>query len=359
MDKLRVGIIGLGGIAFNKHMPSLGKLPQVELAGFFDIDAARSRRAKQEFGSPSAAVYDDYRKLLEDPAIDVVHICTPNDSHAEISIAALQAGKHVMCEKPMAITVESARAMVKTARDTGRKLTIGYNYRFRPDAWYLKKYCRSGELGDIYLAKAMAVRRRGVPTWGVFLDKAKQGGGPLIDIGTHALDMALWLMDNYEPASVTGSVFRKLAAQGSEANAWGNWDPAKMTVEDSAFGYIKMKNGATIMLESGWAINMLTSDHVKTTLCGTLGGADMEDGLRINGEKNGSLYEMKLGLGKGGVSFYDGNRESANDKEARLWIESILNDREPVVTPEQALVVTEILDAIYTSSETGKTVYFA
>lgn len=358
MDKLRVGIIGLGGIAFNKHMPSLAKLPQVEITGFFDIDSARSRRAKQEFGSSSAMIYDDYRQLIEDSNIDVVHVCTPNDSHAEISIAAMQAGKHVMCEKPMAITVESAREMVKTSRETGRKLTIGYNYRFRPDAQYLKQLCRKGELGDIYLAKAMSVRRRGVPTWGVFLDKEKQGGGPLIDLGTHALDMTLWLMDNYEPVSVTGSVFNKIAAQGSEANAWGNWEPSQMTVEDSAFGFIKMKNGATIILESSWAINMLTSDHVKATLCGTQGGADMEDGLRINGEKDGSLYEMKLGLGKGGVSFYEGNGESANDKEARLWIESILNDHDPVVTPEQALVVTEILDAIYKSSSTGQTVYF-
>lgn len=357
MDKLKVGIIGLGGIAFSKHMPSLAKLPQVELAGFFDVDEERARKALNEFGASHARMYDDYRRLIEDKSIDVVHICTPNDSHAQMSIAAMQAGKHVMCEKPMAITVDSARLMVKTARETGRKLTIGYNYRFRPDSQYLKNLCDSGELGDIYLGKALALRRRGVPTWGVFLDKEKQGGGPLIDIGTHALDMTLWMMNNYEPVSVTGSVFYKLAEQGSPANAWGPWDPDKMSVEDAAFGYIKMKDDATIILESSWAMNMLTSDQVRTVLCGTQGGADMEDGLRLNGEKNGSLYETKFGLGKGGVSFFDGNQESANDKEARLWIDCILQDKEPVVTPEQALTVTEILDAIYESSRTGKTIY--
>ena len=141
----------------------------------------------------------------------MIHVCTWNVSHCEITCAALEAGKHVMCEKPMAITGEDARKMVETAKRTGKKLTIGYQNRLRQDTQFLRGVVDAGELGEIYVAKAHAVRRRGVPTWGVFTDKEKQGGGPLIDIGTHALDLTLWYMGNYEVESVTGSVFESCA----------------------------------------------------------------------------------------------------------------------------------------------------
>ena len=356
-EKLRIGIIGTGGIANGKHMPSLSKLPHVEMVAFCDIIEERARKAASQYGTADAKVYTDYRKLLEDPTIDVVHVCTPNDSHAEISIAAMESGKHVMCEKPMAKTAAEARAMVEAARRTGKKLTIGYNNRYRPDSLYLKQVCERGELGEIYFAKALAVRRRAVPTWGVFLDEDKQGGGPLIDIGTHALDLTLWMMDNYKPVSVTGTVYHKLGKRENAANAWGPWDPKKFTVEDSAFGFIIMENGATVVLESSWALNTLQIGEAKTVLCGTEGGADMEGGLRINGERFGRLYDTNIDLKAGGVAFYEGKQESAADMEARLWIEAILNDKEPLVKPEQALVVTEILEAIYQSAKTGKTIY--
>ncbi|KAA2301378.1 Gfo/Idh/MocA family oxidoreductase, partial [Clostridioides difficile] len=144
--------------------------------------------AKQKYGTTEAEVYTDYQELLKDESLDIVHVLTPNISHAEISIAALEAGKHVMCEKPMAKTSAEAQLMLEAAERTGKKLTIGYNNRFREDSQYLKKVCEAGDLGHIYFAKAHAIRRRAVPTWGVFLDEEKQGGGPLIDIGTHALD---------------------------------------------------------------------------------------------------------------------------------------------------------------------------
>jgi predicted dehydrogenase len=356
-EKLRVAIVGTGGIANGKHMPALSKQPQVEMVAFCDIIEERAQKAAKEYGVEGAKVYTDYRQLLEDKSIDVVHVCTPNDSHAEISIAAMEAGKHVMCEKPMAKTAEGARRMVETAKRTGKKLTIGYNNRYRPDSLHLKAICESGQLGEIYFAKALAIRRRAVPTWGVFLDEEKQGGGPLIDIGTHALDLTLWMMDNYKPASVTGSVFYKLGKKENAANAWGPWDPKKFTVEDSAFGFIKMENGATIVLESSWALNTLQVGEAKTVLCGTEGGADMEDGLRINGEQFSRLYDTKVKTDAGGVAFYDGKQESNADMEARLWVEAILNDKEPLVKPEQALVVTEILEALYESARTGKTIY--
>ncbi|PKR86338.1 Gfo/Idh/MocA family protein [Heyndrickxia camelliae] len=357
-EKLKVAIIGCGGIANGKHLPSLSKLKEVEIVAFCDIEMEKAKNAAQKYGTKEACVYEDYKQLLKDTTIDVVHVCTPNISHAEISIAAMESGKHVMCEKPMAKTYEEAKAMVEASERTGKKLTIGYNNRFRQDSQYLHKVCQRGDLGEIYFAKAHAIRRRAVPTWGVFLDEEKQGGGPLIDIGTHALDLTLWMMDNYKPKSVMGTTYHKLGQKKDAANAWGPWNPETFTVEDSAFGFITMENGATIILESSWALNTLDVDEAKCSLSGTEGGADMKEGLRINGENFGKLYTTNVELTSGGVAFYDGKAENDSDMEARLWIQSILNDTEPVVKPREALVVTQILEAIYESAKTGKAVYF-
>ncbi|MDI3311158.1 MAG: Gfo/Idh/MocA family oxidoreductase, partial [Thermoanaerobacterium sp.] len=198
-EKIRVGIIGCGGIANGKHMPSLSKLDNVEMVAFCDVNEEKALKAAKDYGVDGAKTYNDYRKLLEDKSIDVVHVCTPNKSHSDITVDALEAGKHVMCEKPMAKTANDAKRMLDAAKRTGKKLTIGYQNRFRPDSQYLHKLCQDGVLGEIYFAKAHAIRRRAVPTWGVFLNEEEQGGGPLIDIGTHALDLTLWMMNNYKP----------------------------------------------------------------------------------------------------------------------------------------------------------------
>lgn len=355
----KVGIIGCGGIANGKHMPALAKMKgRVEMVAFCDILPEKAEKAAAEYGAEGAKTYTDYRELLKDASIDVVHVCTPNDSHADISIAALEAGKHVSCEKPMAKTAADARRMYEASQKSDKKLTISYQNRFRQDSLYLKQAVEDGELGEVYYARAHAIRRRAVPTWGVFLDEEKQGGGPLIDIGTHALDLTLFMMNNYEPASVMGQTFHKLSGKENAANAWGPWDPAKFTVEDSAFGMIKMKNGAVIYLEASWALNSLDIDEAKVSLSGTEGGADMKDGLRFNGEKNSKLYTNKIELGSGGVAFYDGKKETDTDTEMRLWYDALQNGTEPVVTPKQALVVSEILEAIYESAKSGQAVYF-
>jgi predicted dehydrogenase len=358
MKKLKVGIIGVGGIANGKHMPSLSKINEVEMVAFCDIIEERAIKGAKKYGTPDAKVFTDYRDLLAIEDIDVVHVLTPNSSHSPITVDALEAGKHVMCEKPMAKNTAEAKAMLDAAKRTGKKLTIGYQNRFRSDSLYLKEMCKNDELGEIYFAKAHAIRRRAVPTWGVFLDEEKQGGGPLIDIGTHALDLTLWMMNNYEPEMVLGSTYRKLADNENAANAWGPWDPKEFTVEDSAFGFIKFKNGATVILESSWALNTLQTGEARTTLCGTKAGADMQDGLRINGEKYGKMYVNTPQLTAKGVDFYEGDAFNPAELEARMWIDSILNDTEPLVKPEQALVVTQILEAIYESAKTGKAVYF-
>ena len=354
---IKVGVIGCGGIANGKHLPSLAKIQEVSMVAFCDIDKIKAESAATRYGDENATVYEDYIELLKDDAIEVIHVCTPNNTHQEITVAALNASKHVMCEKPMAKTSEEAQLMIDAAVHNNKKLTIGYQNRFRADSQYLRKVTQRGDLGEIYFSKAHAIRRRAVPTWGVFLDEEKQGGGPLIDIGTHALDLTLWMMDNYEPESVMGSTFHKLGKQADAANAWGSWDPNKFTVEDSAFGFIKMKNGATIILESSWALNSLDVDEAKCSLSGTDGGADMKNGLRIHGEDLKTLYTSEIELENAGVDFYEGEKIDEAEEEARAWINSITQDIEPVVKPKEAFVVTQILEAIYESAKTGQAVY--
>ncbi|WP_445491689.1 Gfo/Idh/MocA family protein [Niallia sp. 03133] len=363
--KVKIGIIGCGGIAFGKHLPSLAKVQdKAIMTAFCDIELDRAEKAAKEYGSSESKVYTDYKKLLEDPTIDIVHVCTPNVSHAEITIAALEAGNHVMCEKPMAINSEEAKSMWEAAKRTGKKLTIGYQNRFRSDSMALNEACTAGDLGEVYMAKAHAVRRRGVPTWGVFMDKEKQGGGPLIDIGTHALDLTLWMMNNYKPKMVVGSAFQKLKDK-SEGNMFGPWDSSKFDVEDSAFGFIKMENGATIYLETSWALNMINAKEAQVTLCGTEAGAEMfgeawdnKGHVTFNSTKYGQFIETNTSAG-GGVAYYEGVGLNAGELEARQWIEAVIEDKEPLVKPEEAYIVTKILEAIYESAKTGKAIEFA
>jgi predicted dehydrogenase len=357
--KLRIGIIGCGGIANGKHMPSLKALSgDVEMVAFCDLDAARAQKAAAEYGADGAKTYADYKELLQDGSIDVVHVLTPNRSHAFITIDALNAGKHVMCEKPMAKTAADARSMVEAAKKSGKKLTIGYQHRHKPESVYLKKVIERGDLGDIYYSKAFAVRRRGTPNWGVFLNEYEQGGGPLIDIGTHSLDLALYLMDNYKPKMVVGTKYKKLTNPDC-ANPWGPWDEKQHTLEDAAFGFIVMENGATVTLEATWALNTIEPvPEGSVALHGDKAGAQIKNGVAINRDEFGRLIEIRPDMTARGVAFYDGVAETPALTEARSWIDAIKNDAEPVVLPEQACVVSEILEAIYTSAASGKPFYF-
>ncbi len=355
-DIIRIGIIGCGGIANGKHMPALKKVPGVEMVAFCDIVVERAEKAAKDYGTADAKVYKDYKELLSDKSIDVVHVCTPNRSHSFITVDALEAGKHVMCEKPMAINSAEALKMLEAAKRTGKKLTIGYQTRFRTDAQFIKEEVEKGTLGEIYYAKATALRRRAVPTWGVFLNEQEQGGGPLIDIGTHALDLTLWAMNNYKPKYCVGTTYHKLNKDTRTGNAWGDWDPEKFTVEDSAFGFIVMENGATIVLESAWALNTLDVREAKTALCGTKAGCDMTDGVRINSIINGKQCVTTANMDAAGVAFYDGVVLDAHTTEAMQWIDAVRNDTTPCVLPEQAYCVTRILEGIYESAKTG-TIY--
>lgn len=355
--KRQIGIIGCGGIAFNKHLPALAGLSELcELVSFCDIEEQKAAKAAKQFGTPGAQVFTDYKKLLADGSLDAVHVLTPNSSHAPITIDAFAAGKHVLVEKPMAATGADARAMVEAAEKSGKKFTVGYQNRLRSEVQTLKSACRAGQLGDIYFAKAHAIRRKAVPTWGVFQDKAQQGGGPLIDIGTHALDLTLWTMDNWKPQRVTGSVYAKLTDQ-VDGNAWGPWDPKRYEVEDSAFGFIQMENGATVFLEASWILNTIKPREAATTLCGTKGGAEIlgEGQLVFNRAAHGALLEETISAGSG-AAYFDGVELKPADLEARGWLETLIRDAEPLVLPRQALVTTQILEAIYVSARTGQAV---
>ena len=359
METVKIGIIGCGGIANGKHMPALKKVRGCEMVAFCDIELERAQKAAEKYGAEGAKVYTDYKELLADNNIDTVHICTPNLLHSPMTVDALYAGKNVMCEKPMAINAVEAKKMLDAAEKTGKVLTIGYQNRQRPDAQYLKKEADKGRFGDIYYGEAIALRRRAVPTWGVFLNEEMQGGGPLIDIGTHALDLTLWTMDNWEPAYAVGTTYHKLNNQTETGNAWGDWDPEKFSVEDSAFGFVVMKNGATIILRSSWALNISNPMEAKTTIAGTKAGADMLHGLQINGINNGRQYIEKPSFEGGGVDYFEG--DDGNDEafcEAKQWIRALQTGTEPCVLPYQAYTTTRILDAIYESSKTGKPVYF-
>lgn len=367
MKKLKIGMIGCGGIAMQKHFPALKNNADLnEIVAVCDSVEARAAQAAAEFGAPGCKIYTDYRELLANPDVEVVHICTPNVSHCGIAVDAFAAKKHVYCEKPMAHNTEDAQKMVDAWKASGMKFTVGYQNRFRADVQNLHSACEKGELGDIYYGKAHAVRRRGVPTWGVFPNKALQGGGPLIDIGTHALDITLWCMNNYEVDSVSGSVFYKMGhlPQATEGNLFGPWDPETYEVEDSAMGFIKMKNGATIALEASWALNVLESREASTTLCGTLAGAEIHSGMShskneliYNRGRNGQLMEETLSP-IGGVAYFGGGGGEEGTVDCRQWLEAIQNDTEPLVKPEEALTVTKILDAIYRSAQENREIKF-
>ena len=360
MDRIvKVGIIGCGGIANGKHMPSLHALPNVEMVAFCDLIEERAVKAAKEYGTPDAKVYTDYRELLKDKDIEVVHVLTPNKSHANITVDALYADKHVMCEKPMAKTAADAKRMVDAAKATGKKLTIGYQHRQKPQSIFAKEYIEGDALGEIYYANCLAVRRRGTPNWGVFLNEEEQGGGPIIDIATHSLDLTLYLMNNYEPSVVLGKTHKKME-HPEAGNIWGDNGVSTTPLEEAACAMIVMKNGATIMLETSWALN--TAEPIaegSCVLCGSKSGLQIKnDKLVLNKVELNRQQVTEVDCAAGGVNFYAGVQETPALVEARNWIKAIVEDTDPVVLPEQAYVVSQILEAIYTSSKTGKPVYF-
>ncbi|MDR0999841.1 MAG: Gfo/Idh/MocA family oxidoreductase [Clostridiales bacterium] len=347
MAKLRAAIIGCGFIS-PAHLGGYAKLDQVEVVGFCDLLTERAEEKAAKFGAPGAKVFSDYQKMLDEVKPDIVSVCTENNKHCELTVAALESGAHVLCEKPMAITGAEADKMVAAAKKAGKKLSVGYQLRYTNEAMLLRREIEAGKLGKVYYAEAAAVRRRGVPTWGVFLNKEKQGGGPLIDIGTHLVDRTLWLMDEYSPiVSAVGNVYDHLIPLGGYNNG-GPWDIGRFEVEDSAFGAVTFKSGATLVVKATWAANVKDVDSSLSLLLGINGGAELNNSdLVLNGESCNHLWQYKP------EAFH--NDESPYDREIAAWINAVENDKEPIVKAEQAAHVVKVLEAIYKSARAGGT----
>jgi predicted dehydrogenase len=273
--KIGIGIIGFGGIANGAHAPGYKRLPDwCEIVAVADIRPSQLELAKSEkWGIPHG--FEDYKKLLEMPEIDAVSVCTPNYMHKQPTMDALAAGKHVLCEKPMAMSPDECREMIATEKRSGKILQIGYNMRFGAGAQALKRAIVSGEFEDIYYARARAIRRREVPTHGLFLNKELNGGGPLIDIGVHITDMTLWLAGSPTPVAVSGMTYNKMGTKpGGMIGMWGTWDPKDYTVEDFASAYIRFDNGMTMTLEASFIANIEREEFRRVY------HADIRDGRR-------------------------------------------------------------------------------
>ncbi len=346
-----IGIIGTGQVATTRHLPAFAKLQdegRVRLVALCDVGEARAQAAADKFGVPR--VFTDYRDLLALGEIDAVAVCTTNYLHQAPVVAAFAAGKHVLCEKPLALNAAEGAAMVAAGRAAGRQLQVGYNLRFGPGAQSVRRFLDDGRLGEVYHVRAQALRRRGIPSHGAFTDKAKQGGGPLIDIGAHVLDLSLWLMDFPRPVSVSGQTQTKFGHREGIIGLRGDWSRENFSVEDFAAGFVRFENGATLALEASFASN-IAQDQFQTTLLGTEGGAFLdlitEANTRIYREESGTLTDTT-------PVFLP--QLHTHEAEIRAFVQA-LTDHTPVPVPgEQALVVTQIMDALYLSAETGREV---
>jgi predicted dehydrogenase len=345
MKTIGIGIIGSGGIAQGAHLPAYKALADdsVRVIAVADVRRETAEQAAQKFEVPH--VYEDYREMLRRDDIDAVSVCTPNFMHKQPTIDALEADKHVLVEKPLAINAAEGREMVAAARRTGKKLQAGLNNRFGSAPQALKRFIQAGELGDIYYARSQALRRRGIPSWGVFTQKDKQGGGPLIDIGVHILDLTLWLMGHPKPVAASGQTYTKFGKREGMVGLMGQWDTKNFTVEDFGVGFVRFENGATLTLETSFAAN-LEKEIFNCELFGTEGGCSLSP-LRLFFERNQTLIDAT-------PVFLP--QVHTHQAEIKSFIEAIRNDTEPPVTAEEGLMVTEILDAIYRSADEGREV---
>ncbi|GMA59780.1 Gfo/Idh/MocA family oxidoreductase [Alicyclobacillus fastidiosus] len=343
-EALRVGIVGAGGIAQAVHIPNYQKCgDRVEIVAIADVAVERAKEAAAKFGIEYH--FATVEEMLQSVDLDAVSICTPNKFHASAAIAALEAGCHVLCEKPPAMTVAEAVAMAQAANKAGKYLSYGFHYRHTQDVEALKRFIDGGELGEIYAATAIALRRRGIPGWGVFTNKELQGGGPLIDIGVHMLDTALYLMGYPEPDSVFGATYQRLGKKKG-VGLLGAWDYENFTVEDMARGFIRFKNGATLVLESAFAANVQKRDEMNVKLMGDLGGADVFP-LTIYQEKHGSLIDVKPAY------LPD---KSGYELEVERFVNACLGGDAPISTPEQGVKLQRVINGLYASAETGEAV---
>ncbi len=340
-DKLRVGFIGSGAIARGSHMPGWLALDNCEIVALCDISEQASAASAKVAGVAKSRIHADYEEMLDAEDLDIVDVCTPNCYHAAPTIAALEAGCHVIVEKPVATSADQVRSMI-AARDKAQKLLcVVQNMRYSNEAIAAKRFVEQGGIGDAYWAKAEYLRARGVPAWGAFISAELSAGGPCYDIGVHVLDLALHLMGFPEPISVSANTWLEIADKPS---VMGH-DPKKYTVpEELAAGFARFEGGACVSIGASWALNA-PGNQSNVSVYGTEGGVQMWPFTLVREEYGMLLNCTPEVIGGGGAG--------SHVEEIAQFVRAITTGGPAPVAPEQALITQRILDGIYRSAEAG------
>ena len=341
--KLRMGFVGSGAIALT-HAEYLKKSPEVELICASDVSEA----ALKKFGEKTGVTrfFDDWKTMFKEVELDAVSVCTPNGLHCAPTVDALNAGCHVLVEKPLAMNVAEGQKMVDAARKNKKHLVIGFQYRFESRVQILRKAIESGVFGKILYVRIQALRRRGIPNWGVFGRKELQGGGPLIDIGVHAIEMAHYAVGSPEPVSAFGNCWTYMGNKPSEVvSAWPNWDYKTYNVEDLAAGTIRMKGGMLFQVEASFATH-IEKDLFTFQVFGEKAGATLEPFAIFHDQAGVMLNSTPAFVPKGDIFAL----------KMRHFVEVCLNDRKCEAPAEHGLMVQKMLDGIYASAAAGKEV---
>ncbi|MBR3691482.1 MAG: Gfo/Idh/MocA family oxidoreductase [Clostridia bacterium] len=345
--KIRIGIIGVGNIA-ESHIKGYKALPNVELYAFCDIDEAKLKMKGEKHGV--TRLFTDMNEMLALPEIDAVSVCTWNAAHAPCTIAALNAGKHVLCEKPMATSVAEAEAMKAAAEKAGKLLMIGFVRRFGNDCAVVKDFVDNGFFGELYYAKCNYLRRNGCPG-GWFSNKELSGGGPLVDLGVHVIDLVRYLLGNPKPVSVYGATFDKLKNRPDCKDRAGYYSDEKMTrgiydVEDLATALIRFDNGAVLQVECSFTLNLKKGEGT-IQLFGSKAGAKLDPELEIFTETNGYMTNVQLDRSTG-LSF-----NNLFENEIAHYVNCVATGAPCRNPAEDGVEMMRILCAIYESAKTG------
>ncbi|MNI16139.1 putative oxidoreductase YcjS [compost metagenome] len=352
MQKVKVAIIGAGSIS-EVHLNAYVKNPLAELVAICDLNEDRAKEKASKYGIPRTET--DYRVLLADPEIEAISICTWNNTHAEISIAAVQAGKHVLCEKPLCQTMEQAYAVQDAVKASGQVLQVGFVRRFGTNVQILNKFIEAGDLGEIYYAKASILRRLGNPG-GWFSDKKRSGGGPLIDIGVHIIDICWYLMGRPKVKSVSGNTYTKLGNRSNIQNLSfykaADYDAEKNDVEDLANALIRFENGASLFVDVSFALHS-KKDETSVKIFGDKGGAEVEPELNIISEKHNTILNMSPQVNALTFDF-----EQGFYNEIEHFLLACRGEVQTISPVEDGVEMMKILTAIYESAEKGSEIQF-
>ncbi len=345
--KLRMAIVGCGGIS-ETHLRALQSFPDVEVVAGVDIKPERLKLMEEKYGIKS--LYSDWKKMLKEVKPDAVNVCTPNGVHAAPAIDASNAGCHVIVEKPMAMNPGECQKMIDAARKNKKKLVVGFQYRYHPNTDYLVRARETGQFGKVMFVKCQALRRRGIPNWGVFGQKKLQGGGPMIDIGVHVIEMAHYMMGAPEPVAAAGNVWTYLGNKKSDiVSQWPNWDFKTYTVEDLAIGQIRFANGAILQIEASFAAH-IEKDIWNFTVMGDKGGCTWEPP---------QIFTDRAGTMVNETAAFVGNKTDFPylfGLKLRNFVDGCLHDTPLRAPGEAGLAVQKILDGVYRAADAGKEV---